>query len=157
MVAEPTSMQDPTPVGEGGAAAVDGDGSAGMTVDIGGVVDALPGLVWTTGADGAGEFFNHRWSVFTGLDAELARGRGWQSAVHPDDRKSVTDALAAISTSGIAPAIEGRLQRFDGEFRWFEFRLSPLPQRGGGGDRWYWFALEEDEAATRPDHPLLDG
>jgi PAS domain-containing protein len=53
--------------------------------DLSRVVDALPGLVWTALPDGDIDFLNQRWSEYTGLSAEAGQGRGWQSAVHPDD------------------------------------------------------------------------
>ncbi|MBZ5644417.1 MAG: PAS domain-containing protein [Acidobacteriia bacterium] len=35
--------------------------------DIRLVVDAIPGLVWSTRPDGCAEFFNQRWLEYTGL------------------------------------------------------------------------------------------
>src|SRR5580692_7201714 len=59
--------------------------SIGMENDLTLVVDALPGLVWTTLADGRIDFFNQRWYQYTGLGVDEAFGAGWQAAIHPED------------------------------------------------------------------------
>ena len=56
-----------------------------MEIEIGRVVDALPGFVWTALPDGQIEFLNQRWCGYTGLGLDECRGRGWQAAVHPQD------------------------------------------------------------------------
>jgi signal transduction histidine kinase/PAS domain-containing protein len=48
-------------------------------------IDTIPGLVWTTLPEGAGEFFSQRWLDYTGLSTEEAKGDGWTVAIHPDD------------------------------------------------------------------------
>jgi PAS domain S-box-containing protein len=127
-----------------------------MVIDVDRVIDALPGLVWITRADGASDFFNRRWSDYTGLASQAARGRGWESAIHPDDLAPVLESWEAIRTSGVEREIEGRLRRFDGEYRWFVVRLSRLPEPAGGAE-WCWLALDVDETGTGPDHPVPDG
>ena len=144
-------------VGEESKAAMGGDEVSRMTVEAGAVVDVLPGLVWTTTSDGVGNFFNRRWRDYSGLAAEAACGRGWQSAIHPGDLEPLVEAFAAIQALEVAREIEGRLRRFDGEYRWFVFRLSPLPDRTNVGRLWCWFAMETDEISTSPDRPMLDG
>ena len=62
-----------------------GDELAGMKTDFGGVVDALPGLVWVTQADGRSDFVNRGWREYTGLGLDEAIDHGWQTPIHPDD------------------------------------------------------------------------
>jgi PAS domain S-box-containing protein len=121
------------------------DEPTSMKVDFGDVVDALPGLVWTTQADCRSDFVNRGWCEYTGLGLDEAIGLGWQAAIHPDDRSTVVQAWELISQSGIAREIDARLRRFDGQYRWFVLRLSPLPADGSRHPRWCWLGLNADE------------
>src|ERR1700748_497156 len=102
------------------------DKPAGMNADFLNVVDALPGLVWTTLPDFRSDFVNRGWREYTGQDKDDATGLGWQTAIHPDDRSTVVLAWELIYQSNplkgardVAKELEARLLRFDGEYRWF--------------------------------------
>ncbi len=41
-----------------------------MDSEFRGVIDALPGLIWTANSDGYADFLNQRWLEYTGLSAE---------------------------------------------------------------------------------------
>src|SRR6476620_5194208 len=66
-----------------GMAPVDG-GSSQVTPapDARHVVDAIPGLAWSSRPDGSVESFNGRWHEYTGLSPEESFGWGWKAAVH---------------------------------------------------------------------------
>ena len=49
------------------------------------VIDAIPGLVWTTRPDGYIDFLNQRWREYTRLTLNQAKSRGWRASIHPDD------------------------------------------------------------------------
>jgi PAS domain-containing protein len=57
----------------------------GDVQDIRLVVDTIPTLAWSAGADGSADFFNQRWLDYTGLSAKQALDSGWQVAIHPDE------------------------------------------------------------------------
>jgi len=95
------------------------------------VIDLLPGLVWTALPDGRADFVNQRWCEYTGLSFEEACGPGWQSAVHPDDRSALLAGWQSFIASGEPGELEARLRRFDGEYRWFLFRTSPIAGASG--------------------------
>jgi PAS domain S-box-containing protein len=101
------------------------------------VVDTIPTLAWSAGPDGSADFFNQRWLDYTGLSAKQALGSGWQVAIHPDDRPRILETLQEALNSGEPFEVEGRFRRFDGEFRWFLFRGSPLRDRSGKVAKWY--------------------
>jgi len=105
--------------------------------DIRLVVDTIPGLVWSTRPDGSAEFFNQRWLEYTGLSAEQARGWGWKVAIHPDDLPRMLEIFHEALSLGRSFEVEGRFRRWDGEFRWFLFRGSPLLDGSGKVVRWY--------------------
>jgi PAS domain S-box-containing protein len=101
------------------------------------IIDTVPALAWSARPDGSAEFFNRRWLDYAGLSAEQASGWGWTVALHPEDRGRLTDYWRHLLASGEAGEIEARLRRFDGEFRWFLFRASPLRDASGQVVKWY--------------------
>src|SRR6266446_5635647 len=105
--------------------------------DIRLVVDTIPTLAWSARPDGSAEFFSQRWLDYTGLSAEQALGSGWQVAIHSDDLPRILETLREALNSVKPYEVEGRFRRFDGEFRWFLFRGSPLRDRSGKVAKWY--------------------
>ncbi len=105
--------------------------------DIRLVVDTIPTLAWSAGPDGSAEFFNQRWLDYTGLSAKQALGSGWEVAIHPDDLPRILETFQEALNSVKPYEVEGRFRRFDGEFRWFLFRGSPLRDRSGKVAKWY--------------------
>jgi PAS domain S-box-containing protein len=107
-----------------------------MENELSRVVDALPGLIWTACPDGNVDFLNQRWCQYTGLRADESFGHGWQVAIHPADLAELLEHWKSILASGEAGEIEARLRRFDGEYRWFLFRISPLADSCGRLVKW---------------------
>src|SRR5580700_2591902 len=56
-----------------------------------GVMDTIPGLVWSALPDGDVEFCNQRWLDYTGMSFNEIKGWGWAAAIHPED---ITDLQA---------------------------------------------------------------
>src|ERR1700704_4217335 len=109
----------------------------GDVQDIRLVVDTIPTLAWSASPDGSADFVNQRWLDYTGLSAEQALGSGWEVAIHPDDLPRILGTLREALNSVKPFEVEGRFRRFDGEFRWFLFRGSPLRDRSGKVAKWY--------------------
>lgn len=107
-----------------------------MNDELGRVVDALPGLVWTALPDGQADFLNRRWCEYTGLDADQALGRGWLACIHPEDVPALLEAWAAIIASREPGEIEARMRRADGAHRWFNIRACPLRDSDGRIVKW---------------------
>src|ERR1700681_28993 len=105
--------------------------------DIRLVVDTIPTLAWSAGPDGSADFFNQRWLDYTGLSAKQALGWGWEVAIHPDDLPRILETFREALNSVKPYEVEGRFRRFDGEFRWFLFRASPLCDESGKVVKWY--------------------
>jgi len=124
------------------------------------VIDTIPALVWAARPDGSAEFFNQRWLDYAGLSFDDARDWGWTAAVHPDDRPKVIDLWRTILASGESGEMEARLRRFDGVYRWFLNRASPLRDEVGETVRWYGTSTDIEERkraeeATRSDEQNL--
>jgi PAS domain S-box-containing protein len=107
-----------------------------MDNELSRTVDALPGLVWTAFPDGRIEFVNRRWCEYTGLSVEQAAGEGWQTAFHPDDRRALLEAWQTVVASGERGEAEARMRRFDGTYRWFLCRTSPIADVAGEIVKW---------------------
>ena len=101
------------------------------------MINAIPAQVWAARPDGSLEFFNRRWLDYTGLTLEGATGWGWVSVLHPDERDRLVDYWRSMASSGGAIEVEARVRRFDGEYRWFLCRGSPVFDEQGNLVRWY--------------------
>ena len=101
------------------------------------VIDTIPTLAWSAGADGSAEFFNQRWLDYTGLSPEEARGWGWKAAIHPEDVERIMERWRAILMTASPAELEGRLLRSDGVYRWFLFRATPSLDEFGRVAKWF--------------------
>jgi formate hydrogenlyase transcriptional activator len=115
----------------------DGFEEPGDVQDIRLVVDTIPTLAWSARPDGSADFFNQRWLDYTGLSAEQALDWGWKVAIYPDDVPRILETFREALNTVKPFEVEGRFRRFDGEFRWFLFRGSPLRDRWGKAAKWY--------------------
>jgi PAS domain S-box-containing protein len=112
------------------------------------VVDTIPTLVWRSGPEGAPDFLNQPALDYTGLSLDQAE-TGWPRAFHPDDKKSMLQKWSAIRESGVRGALEARLRRFDGKYRWFLFQAEPLRDEAGNIVKWYGSSTDiEDRKRT---------
>jgi PAS domain S-box-containing protein len=101
------------------------------------IVDTIPTLAWSARPDGSIEFFNRPWLDYTGLSPKAALDWGWTVAIHPDDRSTLMPYWRDALASGAAGEVEGRLRRFDGQYRWFLFRTNPWRDESGAIVKWY--------------------
>src|SRR5258705_6734414 len=95
------------------------------------IIDTIPVIAWCARPDGSAEFWNRRWHDYTGICLEDATGCGCRAAIHPDDLGQLEKKWQSDLASGNAGTIEARLQRFDGEYRWFLFRYEVLRDAAG--------------------------
>jgi len=109
------------------------------------IINTIPALAWSARPDGAAEFFNQRWLDYTGLSPEQSRGRGWMTAIHPDEIGAITDTLQSSLASGKAIEVEARICRVDGAYRWFLFRMDPLRDEVGKVVKWYGTITDIDD------------
>jgi PAS domain S-box-containing protein len=108
------------------------------------VIDTIPTLVWRSGPNGNPEFFNQPTLDYTALSLDAAV-EGWARTVHPDDLANLSTMWHEIRKSGARGETEGRLQRFDGKYRWFLFRVEPLRDEAGNIAKWYGSATDIED------------
>lgn len=101
------------------------------------IINTIPTLAWSNDPDGSVDFLNRRWLEFTGLSAEEARGQGCSAAIHPDDVRPLAEYWYRALATGEHVDWEARMRRYDGEYRWFLFRASPLRDASGKIQKWY--------------------
>jgi PAS domain S-box-containing protein len=101
------------------------------------LAETLPQLVWTTRPDGYHDYFNRRWTEFTGLTADQSIGDGWSAALHPDDRPLSAERWRIALSTGKLYEIEYRIHGESGGYRWFLGRALPMRDESGRILRWF--------------------
>ena len=115
------------------------------------VADSFPTLIWSAASDGAAESFSQRWLDYTGLSVSEGVGAGWQAAIHRDDLPRLLDTFQRARESGQPFEFEGRLRRFDGEFRRFLIHGEPVQDERGCVVSWYGTNIDLDDRARAED------
>jgi PAS domain S-box-containing protein len=124
------------------------------------IVDATPALIWSADVDGLTESVNQHFLDYVGLNWDDLRKTGWAMAIHPEDQIELAAMWNALRTAGTSGEAEARLRRYDGEYRWFLLRASPLRDGNGNVVKWYGVNIDiEDqkrvEAKLRHAHGRL--
>lgn len=117
------------------------------------LVHALPQLVWASDATGQWTFTSEQWESFTGLPAASRSGEGWRDQVHPDDRAHAALGWLEALRHGIDFHARLRLQRFDGEWRRFDFH--GVAARDASGEVLRWFGTATDVEGTLRTQEIL--
>ena len=100
------------------------------------LADAMPQIVWTSGADGGATYFNRRWFEYTGMKPEDAGPDVWQVVVHPDDLPNAVERRRQTLASGELYEVEYRFRAADGSYRWHLGRAVPMHDRAGRVEFW---------------------
>lgn len=101
------------------------------------LAESLPQLVWTCRADGPCDYLSPQWVAYTGISEAEQLGFGWRQQLHPDDREPAMTAWNQAVASGAPLAIEVRVRRNDGAYRWFKARAVALRDSSGAVIKWF--------------------
>ncbi len=82
------------------------------------MADRAPVLIWLSGEDKQCTYFNQSWLDFTGRTLAEEIGSGWTDRVHPDDVLVCIQTYIDAFDARRPFAMEYRLRRKDGEYRW---------------------------------------
>lgn len=122
---------------------------------------ALPGLVWTTLADGYVDFISARWLEYTGMSESEVLGWGWKSAMPAEDAIKVLQVWENSVGTGLDYENEVRLYHApSGTYRWTLVRAIALRDDQGKIEKWLGVCtdihdLKTAQAALREKAELL--
>jgi PAS domain S-box-containing protein len=109
------------------------------------LAEALPQLVWTCSPEGECDYFNSKWTQFTGVPQEELLGMKWREVLNPVDRER-TCSYWLEALKGDAPYdLEYRIRRADGEYHWFKVRATPLKDLQGRIIKWFGTCTDIEE------------
>lgn len=109
------------------------------------LADVLPQLVFAATPNGDLDWFNLRWTEFTGLSSqELCEG-GWQSRHDPKVLPHVLQVWRSTVESGEPNSTTFPLRALDGKFKTFLCRVAPVRDAEGHVTKWFGTCTDIDE------------
>jgi formate hydrogenlyase transcriptional activator len=110
------------------------------------ITDAIPNVVAVLGPAGNCLYVNKSMLNYTGLSIDQSLLPGfWERAFHPEDVERLRDDLQTALSSEHSFENEQRIQRSDGEYRWFYMHYNPYRNDEGRIVRWYATGSDIDE------------
>ena len=108
------------------------------------IIDTIPTMAWSLAPDGALEFLNQRWLDYTGLSLKEGIEEPTRT-VHPDDLSRALEKWLVVKATSEVYEDELRLQRADGEYRWFLVRVAPLRDEQGNIVKWFGASVDIED------------
>ncbi|RRV10766.1 PAS domain S-box protein [Pseudomonas sp. v388] len=109
------------------------------------LADSMSQLAWTADPRGCVQWYNERWSAYTGASAEAMHALGWRSVLHPAHRERVVTRLQYCLATGSIWEDTFPLRGKDGAYNWFLSRA--LPVRDEWGHITHWLGTHTDITA----------
>ena len=109
------------------------------------IIDAIPQLIISVGADGTFLYANQTVRDYTGLTKEEVRSGGFREVFHPEDSDRLLGERDAALSRGVPFDYERRVRRRDGQYRWLLVHYNPLRDESGDVIRWYATATDIDD------------
>jgi PAS domain S-box-containing protein len=123
------------------------------------MADTAPVLVWMDDVNKSCVWLNKPWLDFTGHTTDQDTGSGWTQVVHPDDLGTWRETYDASFEARKPFAVEYRIRRHDGEYRWIIDHGIPLYEGPNGAFSGYigsCIDITERRAAEEQKGALLD-
>jgi PAS domain S-box-containing protein len=109
------------------------------------ILESIPGMVAIFTPQGELESVNQQVLEYFGKTLDELRNWGTTDAVHPEDLPRCVEAFSNAIASGDPFELECRARRFDGVYRWFQSRGSPLRDSNGRVLFWNNLLIDIDE------------
>ena len=91
----------------------------------------------TSPPDANSDYFNSKWTEYTGVPVTDLLGTRWRETVHEEDRDRTCDIWWAALKGQVPYDLEFRIRRADGVYHWFKSRATPLRDAGGNIVKWF--------------------
>lgn len=102
------------------------------------IADNFPVIVWIASPDGSVEYFNKRYSEYTGLPVQQSLGNGWLQVLHPDDLQRTIQIWKESLQSNLAYEIQYRFKSSNEDtYRWQVGKALPLKDNAGKVIKWF--------------------
>jgi len=101
------------------------------------LADAMPQIVFAAQPDGTVDYFNRRWTEYTGLPQDATGFDAWRAVHTEEGLRRVKAAWPEAVRSGRPYEMEYPLRRHDGEYRWHLARALPIRDARGRIVRWF--------------------
>ena len=109
------------------------------------LADSVQQLFWTCTANGQCDYLSRQWEQYTGIPEAEQHGMGWLRPIHPDDQeRTLATWRSAVADRGTYD-LEFRIRRFDGAYRWFKSRGTPIRDERGVILRWFGTCTDIDD------------
>ena len=109
------------------------------------IVDNIPGLVATMGAEGEVEFLNRQTLEYFGKTTGDLKNWALTDVIHPDDLPRIIEARIKAIEEGRIYEVEHRCRRADGIYRWFQVRGLPVRDTENKITAWYLLLTDIDD------------
>lgn len=98
--------------------------------------EVMPQIVWSTDNQGLVNYCNRRAYEYAGVKVNDCENWDWQRFIHPDDWQSTQAIWEKSIQAGKPHALEHRLRRADGRYRWHLTRGVPVRDKKNEIIRW---------------------
>ena len=124
--------------------------------DFRSLAENVPQIVWVRDRDGSLQFMNRRGLEYSGLSfAQLALHQTPSHVVHGDDRESFDRQWRDALESGHPLAMEARLRRHDGVYRWHLMRAHVIRDAHGVAVKWIGTSTDIHDSRETSDRNLF--
>jgi PAS domain S-box-containing protein len=112
------------------------------------LVDASPAMLWRIDDAGQATYLSERWYEYTGRTPERDLKMGWLDNVHPDDVAAVRTQFQQARAARQPFALDYRLRRSDGSYRWVIDAGRPHSDGAGAPDGFVGTVIDVHERAV---------